>query len=159
MKKQATETVVKEKIATADLVLFSCHAEYDPLNPLFSALLLTPDEQNDGRLESWEIFELNMNTFLVTMSACETGLGKVTQGDEVIGLPRGFIYAGTPAVVASLWKVDDLVTAITMKRFHRQLRHGVPRAVALRNAQLYVKNFVNPNPAYWAAFYLTGDFR
>ena len=159
LKKQATETVVKEKIATADLVLFSCHAEYDPLNPLFSALLLTPDEQNDGRLESWEIFELNMNTFLVTMSACETGLGKVTQGDEVIGLPRGFIYAGTPAVVASLWKVDDLVTAITMKRFHRQLRHGVPRAVALRNAQLYVKNFVNPNPAYWAAFYLTGDFR
>ncbi len=159
LRKEATETRVKQEIGKFDLVLFSTHGEYDPVNPLFSALRLTPDAQNDGRLEAWEIFGLKMNQFLVTMSACETGLGKVTSGDEVIGLSRSFIYAGTPAVVASLWKVDDLTTAVIMKRFHRYLHVGYSRAEALKRAQNYVRQFIHPYPYYWAAFYLTGDPR
>lgn len=157
--KQATETRVKRIIHNFDLVLFSTHGEYDPVNPLFSALLLTPDSLNDGRLESWEIFGLRMNVFLVTMSACETGLGKIGGGDEIIGLSRSFIYAGTPAVVASLWKVDDLTTAVIMKRFHRYLHSGFSRAEALRKAQNYVRRYIHASPYYWAAFYLTGDPR
>ncbi len=159
LRKEATETRVKREIGKFDLVLFSTHGEYDPVNPLFSALRLTPDKENDGRLEAWEIFGLKMNQFLVTMSACETGLGKVTSGDEVIGLSRSFIYAGTPAVVASLWKVDDLTTAVIMKRFHRYLHQGLSRAEALKRAQNYVRRFIHPYPYYWAAFYLTGDPR
>ncbi len=159
LRKEATETRVKREIRKFDLVLFSTHGEYDPVNPLFSALRLTPDKENDGRLEAWEIFGLQLNQFLVTMSACETGLGKVTSGDEVIGLSRSFIYAGTPAVVASLWKVDDLTTAVIMKRFHRYLHRGYSRAEALKRAQNYVRQFIHPYPYYWAAFYLTGDPR
>jgi len=157
--KQATETNVKKIIGKFDLVLFSTHGEYDPVNPLFSALRLTPDSHNDGRLEAWEIFGLRINAFLVTMSACETGLGKVTRGDEVIGLSRSFIFAGTPAVVASLWKVDDLTTAVIMKRFHRYLHQGLSRAQALKEAQNYVRQYIHPYPYFWAAFYLTGDPR
>ncbi len=159
LRKQATETRVKRKIGGFDLVLFSTHGEYDPVNPLFSALRLTPDSLNDGRLEAWEIFGLRINTFLVTMSACETGLGKVTRGDEVIGLSRSFIFAGTPTVVASLWKVDDLTTAVIMKRFHRYLHQGLSRAQALKEAQNYVRQYIHPYPYFWAAFYLTGDPR
>ena len=159
LRKQATETRVKRIIGRFDLILFSSHGEYDPVNPLFSTLRLTPDSLNDGRLEAWEIFGLRMNTFLVTMSACETGLGKVTRGDEVIGLSRSFIFAGTPAVVASLWKVDDLTTAVIMKRFHRYLHQGLSRAQALKAAQNYVRQYIHPYPYFWAAFYLTGDPR
>ena len=159
LRKQATETRVKKIIGNYDLVLFSSHGEYDPTNPLFSALRLTPDSLNDGRLEAWEIFGLRMNMFLVTMSACETGLGKITLGDEVIGLSRSFIFAGTPAVVASLWKVDDLTTAVIMKRFHRYLHNGLSRTQALKEAQNYVRKYIHPYPYFWAAFYLTGDPR
>ncbi|NOY79055.1 MAG: CHAT domain-containing protein [Calditrichaeota bacterium] len=159
LRKRATETRVKRIIGEYDLDLFSTHGEYDPVNPLFSALRLTPDSLNDGRLEAWEIFGLRMNAFLVTMSACETGLGKITRGDEVIGLSRSFIFAGTPAVVASLWKVDDLTTAVIMKRFHRYLHQGLSRAQALKEAQNYVRQYIHPYPYFWAAFYLTGDPR
>ena len=156
---EATETAVKREAGGYDLILFSTHGEYDPTNPLFSALRLTPDSENDGRLEVHEVFGLDLNAYLVTMSACETGLGRITRGDEVIGLSRSFIYAGTPSVVATLWKVDDLAAAVVVKRFHRYLREGYSRAEALRKAQLLVKEEINSHPAYWAAFTLTGDFR
>ncbi|MGH7835933.1 MAG: CHAT domain-containing protein, partial [Candidatus Binatia bacterium] len=70
-------------------------------------MLLTNSGKEDGRLEVKEIFGLNLNAGLVVLSGCETGLGKLSSGDEFVGLTRAFIYAGTPSVVASLWKVDD----------------------------------------------------
>ena len=93
------------------------------------------------------------------LSACETGLARVTGGDEVIGLGRGFIFAGTPSLIASLWTVDDLATAITVKRFYRYLYAGVSKAEALRQAQRFVRDHHNRHPAYWASFGLTGDWR
>jgi CHAT domain-containing protein len=100
-----------------------------------------------------------LNASLVMLSACETGLAKVTGGDEVIGLARGFIFAGTPSLIASLWTVDDLATAITVKRFYRYLKSGLSKAEALRQAQLVVRDQHNRHPAYWASFGLTGDWR
>ena len=129
------------------------------MSPLFSALLLSSDEQNDGRLEAHEIFSLNLNGYLVAMSACETGLSSITKGDELIGLSRSFIYAGATSLLSSLWKVDDLATAVLIKRFFRYVAEGDSRAEALRKAQLLVKTQINAHPAYWAAFQITGDFR
>jgi CHAT domain-containing protein/Tfp pilus assembly protein PilF len=156
---QATEKKLKDSSKESNLFVFSCHGEFDPLNPLFSALLLSPDDQNDGRLEAHEIFELEINAYLVSMSACETGLAKIGVGDDVVGLSRSFIYAGAASLLSSLWKVDDLATAILMKRFFRNLRAGLSRAQALQKAQQFVRNNINVHPVFWSAFNITGDFR
>ena len=154
-----TEAVVRERAGNYGLLHFACHGVYEAGSPLFSALLLTPAGEDDGRLEAREIFGLQLKSQLVTLSACETGMSTVTRGDEIIGLARGFIYAGTPALVSSLWKVDDLATAVMMKRFYRSLKLGMPRAASLRQAQLAVMENIGRDPALWAAFSVTGDFR
>ncbi len=160
LEKEATETTVKNEITQAEMTLFSCHGEFDPENPLFSALLLTEDQKNDGRLEAHEIFGLNLNSYLVAMSACETGLGTIRSGDEVIGLSRSFIYAGTSSLLSSLWKVDDLATAVMIKRFFRYLKEsGYSKAESLQRAQLLVKTQINSHSVFWAAFNITGDYR
>ncbi|MCR4438616.1 MAG: CHAT domain-containing protein [bacterium] len=155
----ATETVVKAAQSPYDVYLFSCHGEYDSANPLFSSLLLAPDKENDGRLEAREVFSLRLESYLVAMSACETALSSIAGGDEIIGLTRSFVFAGASSLFASLWKVDDLATAVMVKRFVRYLAEGESRARALQRAQLLVMSEVNAHPAYWAAFQLIGDFR
>ena len=159
LNQQATETKFKQLCDKSNIVLLSCHGEFDAANPLFSSLLLTSDEENDGRLTAYEIFELDMNGYLVAMSACETGLAKVNVGDEVIGLSRSFIYAGSSSLLSSLWKVDDLATAVMIKRFFRYLKEGESRARALQKAIDLVRTQINVHPVYWAAFNITGDFR
>jgi len=159
MNKKATEGKLKESIGESNLIAFSCHGEFDPVNPLFSALLLAADSENDGRLEAHEIFELDINAYLVAMSACETGLAKIGVGDEVVGLSRSFIYAGTASLLSSLWKVDDLATAVLVKRFFRNIKAGFSRSKALQRAQIFVRDHINVHPVYWSAFNITGDFR
>jgi len=159
-REQATPNALIAGAAQANIIHLSCHGVYDERNPLFSALLLAPDSTNEtGRLEAHKIFGLKLNASLVMLSACETGLARVTGGDEVIGLGRGFIFAGTPSLIASLWTVDDLATAITVKRFYRYLYSGISKAEALRQAQRFVRDHHNRHPAYWASFGLTGDWR
>ncbi len=159
LEQDASESIFKAYKDDANMFLFSCHGEYDEKNPLFSTLLLAPDKQNNGRLEAHEIFGIELNSYLVVMSACETGLGTITGGDEVIGLSRSFIFAGTTSLMSSLWKVDDLATAVLIKRFFRYLKEGESRSEALRKAQLLVRQEIYSHPAYWAAFNITGDFR
>jgi CHAT domain-containing protein len=159
LENQATETKFKQSCTVPNMILFSCHGEFDAANPMFSSLLLASDEMNDGRLTAYEVFELEMNTYLVAMSACETGLGKISVGDEVIGLSRSFIYAGSSSLLSSLWKVDDLATAVMIKRFFRYLKEGESRAMALQKAMDLVRTQINVHPVYWAAFNITGDFR
>ncbi len=159
-RREATHNALLAAKDNAELLHFSCHGVYDEKNPLFSALLLAPESaSDDGRLAAHEIFGLKLNTHLVMLSACETGLARVTGGDEVVGLARSFIFAGTPSLIASLWTVDDLATAITVKRFYRYLKAGDTKAQALRAAQRFVRDHHNRHPAYWASFGLTGDWR
>ncbi len=155
----ATETNLKKLGGGSNMILLSCHGEFESSNPLFSALLLSPDFQNDGRLEAHEIFGLNLNAYLVAMSACETGLSKVGVGDELVGLNRSFIYAGASSLLSSLWKVDDLTTAIMIKRYFRYLKEGASRSAALQKAVVFVKEKINVHPYYWSAFNIIGDFR
>ncbi|MDZ7376358.1 MAG: CHAT domain-containing protein, partial [candidate division KSB1 bacterium] len=156
---QATETKFKQTCRLSNIILLSCHGEFDPSNPLFYCLRIPPDALNDGRLTAHEIFQLELNAYLVTMSACETGLATISAGDEIIGLSRSFIYAGSASLLSSLWKVDDLATAVLIKRFFRYLKEGEPKAKALQKAIELVRNQINVHPVYWAAFNLTGDFR
>ena len=90
-----------------DIIHFASHAELSEGDPLASAMLLSKSDKEDGRLEVREIFGMDLKASLVVLSACQTGLGKLSNGDELVGLTRAFIYAGTPSVVASLWNVED----------------------------------------------------
>jgi CHAT domain-containing protein len=156
----ATESALRSSSGNAyTLVHFACHGEYEPETPLFSALLLSPEGKDDGRLEAGEIFDMHFDCEIVALSACETGLAQITRGGEMVGLARSFLFAGAPSVVTSLWKVDDLATAVLMKRFYRYLKQGYAKAEALRRAQVFVKESLNGHPSAWAAFHLTGDFR
>ena len=91
--------------------------------------------KKDGRLQVNEIFGMNLKANLVVLSGCDTALGKLSTGDELVGLTRAFIYAGTPTVVASLWQVDDAATALLMSRFYENLK-TMSKVEALRQAQL-----------------------
>jgi CHAT domain-containing protein len=95
-------------------------------------------------------------TQLVVLSACQTQLGKQSRGDDIIGLNRAFIYAGTPTVVASLWSVDDEATNTLMTAFHIHLKQGMGKAAVLQAAQAETRAN-HPHPYDWAAFVLTGD--
>jgi len=92
---------------------------------------------------------------MVTLSACETALGKIANGDDVVGFTRAFFFAGASSIVSSLWKVDDQATATLMQQFYRNLATQDKR-LALKNAQRYVRDNVNPHPYYWGAFQLSG---
>lgn len=91
-------------------------------------------------LTAQEIFTLEMNADLVTLSACESGVNDNKPGDELIGLTRALIYAGTPSVLVSLWSVDEVSTSILMSRFYQKLKEGLNKASALQQAQLEVQN-------------------
>ena len=130
-----TEKTVRALSPTHDVLHFATHAELSKEDPLSSAILLTKAGNDDGALEVREIFGMNLNASLVVSSGCETGLGKLSSGDELVGLTRAFIYAATPSVVASLWKVDDTSTAGLMGNFYRNLKTA-SKTEALRQAQL-----------------------
>ena len=108
-----------------------------------------------------DIYGLHAPVELVVLSACRTGLGKEVRGEGLIGLTRGFMYAGASSVVASLWKVDDEATAELMKRFYaNMLQHAMTPATALRAAQNSIRQEPQwRSPYYWAAFTLQGDYR
>jgi CHAT domain-containing protein len=150
----ATEARVKSLITGAGLVHFASHGELNEADPLASALLLVPEGGEDGRLEVRELFGLELNARLVVLSACETGLGKLSRGDELVGLQRAFLYAGTPAVVTTLWKVDDRASFDLVRAFYERLAAEGP-VTALRQAQLATMG-AYPHPFAWAAFGLTG---
>ncbi len=153
---EATETLFKQNAGRPyAAVHFACHGVFDPESPLDSALLLARDARNDGRLTAAELFRLRLGAPLVTLSACQTGLAEITPGDDLVGLTRGFIFAGAGAVVASLWSVDDQATAALMEQFYRNMKR-LPKAEALRRAQLAAMAKY-PAPRYWAAFTLTGS--
>jgi CHAT domain-containing protein len=135
LEKEATEERAKSLSSQNDIIHFASHAELSEDDPLASAILLARSDKEDGRLEVREIFGMDLKASLVVLSACETGLGKLSSGDELVGLTRAFIYAGTPSVVASLWNVEDSSTAQLMASFYKNLK-TMTKVEALRQAQL-----------------------
>ena len=156
----ATETIFKEKSINYSMIHLSCHGNFNSKDPMLSSLLLSKDSKNDGDLMVKELFGLNLSkSSLVVLSACETGKSKVMKGDELIGLSRGFIYAGTPSLVATLWNIGATPTTDLMKEFYNNLKLGMSKPEALRTAQLWMKSQKKyENPLYWAPFIIIGDW-
>ncbi len=153
----ATETMFKQRAGAADVLHLACHGELNLDDPMLTSLRLTPDSENDGYLHAGEIFDLDLRASLVVLSVCESAVGEESSGNELMGLTRSFLYAGAPAVIASLWKVDDRSTARLMESFYTNLQ-TMNKAEALRQAKLEtMKEF--PGPFHWAAFCLQGDYR
>lgn len=153
--KEATESSFKTAdLKTPAVIHIAAHGKYNPAMPLSSALLMARDAANDGLLEAFEIYSLDMTPRLVVLSACQSGIGKVTGGDEIQSLGRAFMYAGAGGVVSSLWSVSDQSSAELMTTFYEGLR-GTTAAEALRQAQMKTMRKY-PAPCFWAAFYLTG---
>jgi CHAT domain-containing protein len=133
---------------------FATHGILNQRDPLSSSLVLAHGEN----LAVHEIFGLDLKANLVTLSACETQLGTRTSGDELIGLTRAFIYAGTPSIITSLWRVEDAPTGELMKQFYKNVSQGMMKAEAMRKAQLTMIA-EGGEAAYWAPFILVGDPR
>jgi CHAT domain-containing protein/Flp pilus assembly protein TadD len=159
------ELAVSEKLGLYSIVHFATHGLLHTQRPELSGLVLSlvneQGEERDGFLRLHEIYNLKLNAELVVLSGCETALGKQVYGEGLIGLTRGFMYAGAPRVVASLWNVDDQATATLMKLFYeRMLKDGLRPAAALRAAQIAMwKTEPNAVPYRWGAFILQGDWR
>ncbi len=154
LRKAANETTLRKYGQGFRYLHFATHGEFKADDPLASALILSKDEQSDGLLTVSKLYSMRFDTDLVTLSACETGLGKIASGDDVVGLTRGFLYAGASTIVASLWKVDDKATADLMRAFYTNLsRTG--KLDALRQAQLELRSKY-PHPYFWAPFQLIG---
>ena len=155
-RERATETWIRQHISEFGIIHIASHGEFDPVNPLFSAIRLAKDSKSDGKLQAEEIFGLDIRADLVVLSACQTGLGDIRSGDDVVGMNRAFIFAGTHSLMSSLWRVSDVSTAILMKQFYRNyMTYG--KAESLSRAMQHVKNRY-PHPGYWGAFSLTGDY-
>jgi CHAT domain-containing protein len=134
------------------VIHLAAHGEARLDNPTFAHLQLA-----DGQLSVIDVFNLQLHGALVTLSACETGRTTVTGGDELIGLSRGFLYAGAATLVQSLWRVEDRTTARLMGDFYRHLGRGASKGAALRAAQCAALDAHGAHPWYWAPFQLIGD--
>ncbi len=157
--------VTNPNLSQYRIIHFATHGILNSLNPELSGVVLSlVDEKGapqNGFLRLNEIFNLNLPAELVVLSACQTGLGEQVRGEGIIGLTRGFMYAGAPRVVVSLWNVDDRATTELMTRFYTaMLKKGLKPAAALRVAQIEMwKQDQWKSPYYWAAFGLQGEWR
>ena len=169
---EAEESVVKREAPDRDLLHFATHGELNKKDPLQSRILLAaaePDSVNNGDLTVAKIFNMDLSALLVTLSACQTAQlageeGEFTPGDDLVGLTRSFMYAGSPAVIASLWYVDDAATLAWMRHFYRSwLQERTGRMQSARRAALRMLDSpADPDwvfPYYWSAFIYIGDHR
>ena len=159
---EASETRLRAEAAGSKVLHLAAHGGYNTANPLYSAIYLAPGGAGavgDGRLETHEVYGLNLKgNELVALSACQSNVGELSAGDELVGLTRAFFFAGTPTILSSLWSVDDQATEALMTGFYRQWQAGMGKAEALQAAQAEVR--ANPrwaSPFYWAGFVLNGD--
>jgi CHAT domain-containing protein len=176
---RAREQSVRELAGDESIIHLATHAVVFDDEPMSSFLALAPASagtarasEHDGRLTVREVFELDLSASLVTLSACNTGLGLVN-GDGVLGLSRAFLYAGTPSVLVSLWRVADSVTRFQMERFYRALiETGGDKAAAIRQAEIDTIRALRSSrlkapsgrplpedPRLWAPFVLVGEAR
>ena len=149
----ATRRAAIKDVTGVDVAHYSCHGRFDFEEVEQSSLLLS-----GGMLTLRDIFnEVRLpNASLVTLSACETGMALPRQGDELAGMVQGFVYAGTPTVMASLWAVNDAATRYLFERFYEHYTTGIATVEALRTAQQELRQHNYAHPYYWAAFQAVG---
>ncbi len=154
VRKQASAANFRKAAGGFSRIHMATHGVFEPDAPLRSGLQLAAEPGADGMLTVDELYTISLDSDLVTLSACETGLGKIASGDDVVGLTRGFLFAGSRSIVASLWSVEDRATSELMQAFYENLG-AHPKQEALRLAQIRTRGRF-PHPFFWAAFQLTG---
>jgi CHAT domain-containing protein len=158
-------TATDSQLAEYRMIHFATHglldSEHPELSGLVFSLVNSQGEPQNGFLSLEDVYNLSLSAELVVLSACETGLGKEIQGEGLLSLTRGFMYAGAPTVVASLWSVDDEATAELMGRFYRAMqKEGMRPAGALRRAQMEIVHQKRwSEPYYWSGFVIQGEWR
>ncbi len=162
LEREANEENLKSpKLGDYRYLHFATHGLINEKSPKLSGLLLAQKDsisREDGILHLGEIYNLNLNADLVVLSACETGLGQVAKGEGIIGLTRGFLYAGASNLLVSLWQVSDVTTADLMVDFYDKMLGGMSKAEALAEAkrQMIRRDPGYAKPYYWAPFILVG---
>jgi CHAT domain-containing protein len=149
--KDATIDAFKKAVGTAEILHFAGHGEFDGINPSASRLLFSGHDD----LKVSDILTIDIQSKLVMLSACETGLGSISAGDEIVGFNRSLFFAGSTSVISSLWRVSDVASSVMVKRFYRNLADGQDYEESLRQSQLLVKKYYK-HPAYWSPFKLSG---
>jgi CHAT domain-containing protein len=165
MDTEATKAYFKGHATGSRYLHLATHGYLDAASPMYSGLLFS-----DGMLQTYEIFNMAIDAELVTLSACQTGLGRLKGGEGLVGISRAFLFAGSPSVIASLWSVADQATAPFMTEFYRNLNRGMSKAEALREAKRWMltraehpepggKGGPYDHPFFWAPFILIGESR
>jgi CHAT domain-containing protein/tetratricopeptide (TPR) repeat protein len=156
LEEEATRANLEAQAGAARIIHLATHGEFRPDAPLFSTLYLA-----DGPLTTTDVFNLELNASLVTLSACQTGASAVGGGDELVGFSRAFLYAGAASLLMTWWRVEDRATACLMDRFYQALLASRGKPAALRQAQLALLRGEDGDryrhPYFWAPFFLIGD--
>ena len=147
----ATRAAFTQSSRSSSFLHIATHAVFRNDNPMFSSFKLA-----DGWFHALDVFSMTCQTNLVTLSGCQSGMSEVAGGDDLLGLMRGFLYAGARSLLLSLWNVNDESTAALMARFYQEWQQGAGKSGALRSAMLAIKD-EHPNPFYWAPFFLVGN--
>ena len=160
---QAQENTFKEKASEFDILHLAMHTIINDSVPMLSKLVFSkpdPKSTEDGYLNAYEIYNMKLNARLAVLSACETGTGKLQRGEGVMSMARGFIYAGCPSIVMTLWQVEDKSGVKIMEDFYKYLSKGKRKDVALRMAKLNHLNNSDPltaHPHFWLGYVNIGN--
>ncbi len=157
--KATEETLKKTNLEDYKIIHLATHSLIDDKRPFRSSIILALDDnpQEDGFLQTREIYNISMNSDLVVLSACETGLGQFIKGEGIEGINRSFFYAGSSAVLMSLWQVNDQATYQLMERFYTHLRSSKSIIDSLRKTKLeLIDSEALSHPYYWAGFIASG---
>jgi CHAT domain-containing protein/Tfp pilus assembly protein PilF len=159
----ATERSFKEVASDYNILHFAMHTLINNEKPMLSKLVFYQDADSteDGMLNTYELFGMELNAGLAVLSACNTGTGKLLKGEGIMNLARGFVYAGVPSIVMTMWSVEDQSSAQIVNSFYQYLDKGMPKDEALRQAKLDMLaegNMLRSHPYYWAAYVNIGDY-
>jgi len=158
---QATETNFLKHANAYKIIHLAMHTIIDNENPMYSKLAFShTDSVNDGFLNTHEIYNLNLNAHLTILSACNTGIGKRLKAEGIMSLARGFIYAGCPSVIMTLWRIEDLSSSDLMTLFYKEIKKGQWLSEGLQKAKLRYLKSATPDkthPYYWASYIKIGE--
>ncbi|PSK81767.1 tetratricopeptide repeat protein [Prolixibacter denitrificans] len=159
---KATESNFKKDAGNYDILHLAMHTVLNDSLPMYSKLVFSPESDtiNDGWLNTYEVYNMKLKARLAVLSACNTGSGKLRKGEGVVSLARGFLYAGCPSIVMTLWNVEDVSSAKLMINFYKYLLKGYSKDEALRKAKLDHLANADPlkaHPYYWLGYVLVGD--
>jgi CHAT domain-containing protein len=163
MDEEATEQNFKKNAEEYAVLHLAMHTIMNDEEPMYSRLAFTRSENDsteDNDLFTYEIYNLDLNAEMVVLSACSSGYGKMQKGEGMMSMARGFMYAGCPTIVMTLWQVSDKSSAELMSHFYRYLKQGKSKNEALRHAKIdYIESSdkLKANPYFWSSFLVVGD--